>query len=142
MTSQNMTSLKQITLVYAATLATFVAIDAVWLTQVAIHQFTIALGDMLRPVPDVGAVVAFYLVYTAGLVYLAVRPSILEGSVAGAAVKGAVLGLTAYATFDLTNLAVLKGWTPGLAALDIAWGTVLTAVSAAIGCWIGLRFRS
>lgn len=137
-----MTSLKQIVAVYAATLMAFVAIDAVWLTQVAIHQFAAALGDMLRPQPDAAAALAFYLIYPAGLVYLAVRPGLIERSLSRAAINGAVLGLTAYATFDLTNLAVLKGWPAGVALLDITWGTVLTAVTATIGCWVGMRFRT
>jgi uncharacterized membrane protein len=137
-----MTSPKQIAIVYMTTLLAFLAIDAVWLSQVAIPQFAAALGDMLRPQPDATAAIAFYLMYPAGVVYLAVRPGLMERSAARAAINGAVLGLTAYGTYELTNLAVLKGWPPGLAMLDIAWGTVLTSVAATIGCWAGLCQRS
>ena len=51
--------------------------------------------------------------------------------------NGALLGLTAYATFDLTNLAIINGWTLGLAALDMAWGTVLSAIAAVAGYLAG-----
>ena len=46
---------------------------------------------------------------------------------------GAVFGLCAYGTYDLTNLATLKGWPPGIAMLDLAWGAVLTGLSATAG---------
>ena len=49
---------------------------------------------------------------------------------------GAVLGLVAYGTYDITNLSTLKGWSVKLAVIDIAWGTALTAVSATIGYWV------
>ena len=58
-----------------------------------------------------------------------------------AATHGAVLGLTAYATFDLTSLAIIKGWTPGLAAVDMAWGTVLSAIAAVAGYAAGKRMH-
>ena len=46
---------------------------------------------------------------------------------------GALFGFFAYATYDLTNLATLKNWPLGLAVLDVAWGSLVTAVSAAAG---------
>jgi uncharacterized membrane protein len=48
-------------------------------------------------------------------------------------VAGALFGFFAYATYDLTNLATLRGWPVGLSLLDIAWGSVVSAASAAAG---------
>ena len=48
-------------------------------------------------------------------------------------VTGALFGFFAYATYDLTNLATLRGWPLGLSLVDIAWGTVVSAASAAGG---------
>jgi uncharacterized membrane protein len=36
-------------------------------------------------------------------------------------------------TYELTNLATVKVWTNELAAIDIAWGTLLTALAAMAG---------
>lgn len=124
---------------FLVTLIVFVVMDAVWLALVALKVFRNQLGDILRPEPMLGAVIAFYLIYTYGLVTLAVRPSIVARSMTVAATKGAVLGLTAYATFDLTNLAVIKGWTLELAAIDIAWGVAVSAVASMAGHAAGLR---
>lgn len=116
--------------IYASTLFAFVALDAVWIGFIAIHLFKSAIGGIMQPTPLISPAVAFYLIYTIGLVLLAVRNT---ASAAEAALRGAVLGLTAYATFDLTNLAIIKGWTWSLAIVDIAWGTLLSAVAAATG---------
>lgn len=128
-----MTSRGNLLLGYAAALATFLVIDAIWLTTVAIGEFQRHLGPILQPQPSLPAAGLFYLIYAAGLLYLAVMPALASASWSQALTRGAVLGLTAYATFDLTNLAVIKGWPASLAAMDMAWGTLLSAVSAGAG---------
>ena len=124
-------------LAYALTLVVFGALDAVWLTQVAAPAFQAALGDTLLESPRFIAVGLFYLVYSAGVVYLAVLPG---AGAAGAAIRGAVLGLVAYGTYDLSNLATLSAYTTNLAALDMAWGTVGTAITAGVVAALSGRF--
>lgn len=125
-----------------ASLLTFVILDAAWLSLVAMDLFQRQLGPILRPAPVVGAIVAFYLVYVAGLVALAVWPALSHQSWRMAAAQGAVLGLTAYATFDLTNLAVIERWTIGLAVADMAWGVTASTLSALAGYSVGQRRSS
>ena len=56
-----------------------------------------------------------------------------RGSITRAAGRGALLGLVAYATYDLTNQATLAIWSPRVTAFDLAWGTTLTALASLIG---------
>ena len=58
-----------------------------------------------------------------------------------ALIFGGVLGLLAYGTYDLTNLAVMKGFTVKIATIDMIWGTLLTAATTGIATWIGLFIR-
>jgi uncharacterized membrane protein len=118
---------------YAATLVVLVALDAVWLAFVANAFFKSELGPLLRAQPDLVAAGLFYLIYPIGVVALAVAPSLRERSGAAAAWRGAVLGLTAYATFDLTSLAIIEGWTRTVAMVDIAWGAIVSAVASIAG---------
>ncbi len=74
-------------------------------------------------------------IIAAGIIVLGV----VQGAYATEVLRGAILGLTAYATFDLTNLAILKGWTPLVAAVDIAWGVFVTTVVAVAGMAVGRR---
>ena len=54
-------------------------------------------------------------------------------SARAAARRGAGLGFVAYATYELTNWAVLRDWPAWIVPIDIAWGVVLTAVAALAG---------
>ncbi|MEZ5773804.1 MAG: DUF2177 family protein [Hyphomicrobiaceae bacterium] len=129
-------------LAYLVTLVVFVAIDLVWLGVVAHGYYRERIGALLLAEPQLGAAAAFYLLYAAGVVYFAVMPGLDAGSPMKAAQQGAVLGFIAYATYDLTNLATLKGWSLSLAVVDMAWGTVLTGAVAAITVWaLGLVAR-
>ncbi|WP_332658857.1 DUF2177 family protein [Brevundimonas sp.] len=109
---------------------TFAAFDAVWLTTMTSRLYKPALGPIMAEKPDMKAAVAFYLVSIAGTVFLAVEPALREGAWQRAALNGAVLGFVAYATYDLTNQATLNVWSTRVTVIDIAWGTVLTTVSA------------
>ena len=121
---------------YAITAAVFLLVDGTWLALVAQPMFMKEVGPLLRSEPNLFAALAFYLLYPAGLTALAVLPS---DDIKSAGLRGAILGLTAYATFDLTNLAVLNGWTVKIAVFDIAWGTFVSGLAAAIGNRFGPR---
>ena len=113
---------------------TFAAIDAVWLTTVGPKLYRPALDDVLADQFNLPAAIAFYLVFIAGVLMLAILPAVREG--AGwtrAMANGAMLGFVAYATYDLTNQATLKVWSLKVTLADIGWGTVLTACAAAAG---------
>ena len=45
----------------------------------------------------------------------------------------ALFGLLAYVTYELTNLATLKGWSTQIALIDVAWGAALSGVTGAVG---------
>jgi uncharacterized membrane protein len=118
---------------FAGTLVAFLTIDVIWISQVARPMYDQQVGSLLLPNPRVGAALAFYLTYAAAIVYLAVLPALASGGLRTALVNGAVLGGVAYGTYAFTNYALLKGWTFALAAADVAWGIVLTALTAACG---------
>lgn len=116
-------------------------LDALWLTTMAPRLYRPAIGELMAPKPNMVAAVAFYLVYVLGIVVLAVAPALRAGSLTRAIGLGAVLGLVAYATYDLTNQATLRKWPLHLTITDIAWGVCLTAAAAAGGYWLAIRGR-
>jgi len=128
---------------YLATGVAFAAMDAVYLTLMGQRVYRPTLDYALADTMNLPAAVAFYLVYVAGIVMLAVRPN-REGSLRQVAVTGAVLGAMAYATYDLTNQATLKVWETRITLIDLAWGVVVTAVGATAGLlawrWAAKRF--
>jgi uncharacterized membrane protein len=124
---------------YLVTLIAMVAIDAVWLSSMADRLYRPVMGDMLAPEFRLSPAIVFYLIYPAGLVFLAVRPAFREGAFTVAILSGAVLGFTAYATYDLTNQATLIRWSTALTIADLCWGTFLSAVASGAGYWITAR---
>jgi len=71
-----------------------------------------------------------------------VVPALNSGNVWEVVWRTALFGALAYGTYDLTNLATIKGWAWQIAVIDIIWGTALnSAVGTAsyyIGVWLGL----
>ena len=117
---------------YVFALVLFLAIDGLWLGVIARGFFVEQMGPLLRPDPNLAIAALFYVFYVIGLMYFAVVPGLREGSLVLALLNGAFIGFLAYGTYDITNLAVLNGYTAKLAVVDITWGTVLSGfVSAA-----------
>lgn len=106
----------------------FAVIDAIWIGVVANSFYKSEMGKLLRDKPDFVPAVIFYLIYILGMVVFAIRPALEQGSWTVALGLGALLGLVAYATYDLTNASTLKNWSKKVTLVDLAWGTGVTAV--------------
>ena len=106
----------------------FMIIDAVWLTFIANKFYKKHLGSLLATKPNLKAAAIFYVIYMIGVVVFAINPAIDKNSINYAISHGALLGLTLYATYDLTNQATLKNWPTIVTIVDMAWGTIITAV--------------
>lgn len=120
---------------YAATAVVMIAIDLVWLGVIAKPLYRDGIGHLMTESPNIPAAVLFYLMFPVGLMIFAVVPTAGSPEWTTTLIAGALFGLFTYATYDLTNLATLKGWPIWLAALDIAWGTLVSAVAASAGRW-------
>ena len=118
--------------VYVAVFLTMFIIDMLWLGVIAKSMYANAMGTLLSPNPNLWAAAAFYLMFPLGLLIFAVLPQ-ADSPVWKAALMGAMFGFFAYATYDLTNLAVVKDWPVGLTFIDMAWGTMVSGIAAAAG---------
>ena len=118
---------------YAATVIVFCGLDFLWLGFVAKGYYQSQVGALLLEKPNWPVAAAFYVMYIVGVLIFAVLPALDAGQWVKALLYGALFGFFAYATYDLTNLATLKGWSPGVALLDLAWGAVVTGISATAG---------
>jgi uncharacterized membrane protein len=112
---------------YAVAAAAFCLIDFIWLGTIAKQVYADRMGHLLADKPNVVAAVVFYAIFVAGLVYFVIHPAVADGSWQRALLVGAFFGLVTYATWDLTNLAVLKDFPLSIVPIDMAWGTFLAA---------------
>jgi uncharacterized membrane protein len=127
---------------YVASAVVLFGLDLLWLGVIAKGFYARQLGDLLSDQPNLSVAALFYAVYVGGIVLFAVTPALLAQSWLSALVLGFFLGLVAYGTYDMTNLATLRDWPIALSVVDLTWGSCLTAISAAAGYvavrWAGL----
>ncbi|MBI1180230.1 MAG: DUF2177 family protein [Alphaproteobacteria bacterium] len=118
---------------YVAAGVVFAVLDLLWLGVVARDFYRQNLAHLLRDPFNTPAAVAFYVFYLAGVLFFAIAPALAAQSLKTAALYGFLLGVLAYGTYDMTNLATLRNWPLGVALVDILWGGLLTAVAATAG---------
>ncbi|MGQ7844600.1 DUF2177 family protein [Granulosicoccus sp. 3-233] len=117
---------------YFSAVLAFLVLDGLWLGLIARNFYADQMGELLRKDILVAPAAAFYLVYAAGLVFLAVRPMNPDLSLASVALYGAVVGFLAYGTYDMTNLSTVREWPALMSVVDLVWGTVLSASVATV----------
>lgn len=126
----------RIIIAYVITLLVFSAVDAVWLMNSADLLYRPIIGRILLPEFRLVPAIIFYVLYIAGLIYFAVAPGLADGKWQTALVKGGLFGFFAYATYDLTNQATLIIWSTKITVADMMWGTFISGVSSAGGCFL------
>lgn len=131
--------MKTYIIAYFSTALAFVCIDVIWLTNAAERLYQPELGDMLLPTFNLPPAVLFYLLYMVGIVVFAVAPALDGQRWTTATWRGALFGLIAYATYDLTNQATLRNWSTLVTVADLIWGTFLTGTAATVGYLITRR---
>jgi uncharacterized membrane protein len=126
----------QIIVLYVAACGIFLVLDALMLTFVMRPLFERHLGDLMLEKLRLVPAAIFYLGYVAGLTYVVSWPALRAGDPWAAIVPAAIVGAMAYGTYEFTSYTIMKVWHPSLVIVDVAWGTVATALVAAGSVWI------
>lgn len=127
-------------LAFAGAAVAMAALDAIWLSAMAERLYRPQLGDLLADEFRLYPALCFYALYLVGVVYFVVAPAKREGGWLKTAIDGALFGLVAYGTYDLTNQSTLRHWPVLVTMLDLAWGALITA-AAAIAGYAAARIR-
>jgi len=114
----------------------FLFIDIIWLSQSVNYFYSPHIGDLLRETPLILPAILFYLIYPLGVTILVIVPKLDNGSLRSILFNGLVLGVVAYGTYNLTNMAALKGWSVNVVIVDMIWGGVLTGISAVLATYV------
>jgi uncharacterized membrane protein len=115
-------------------------LDGAWLSFSVSRIYKPGIGQLMAAQPVAAAAIIFYLLYAAGVTYLITLPALAAGSAGIAALRGAVFGLVAYGTYDLTSLAIMRNWPVNVTVIDMIWGAILTGISAAAAVLITRKF--
>jgi uncharacterized membrane protein len=133
--------MKEFSLLYAIAGALFVVIDGIWLSFIANNLYRDKLGKLLLDKPLLAPAALFYLIYIFALIVFVIKPGV-DQSLATVAWKGALLGFTMYATYDLTNKATLNGWSTSITIIDLIWGACITATVSVLTVLVYTRLFS
>lgn len=125
---------------YVGAAVVFCVLDFIWLTLVAKGFYQTQMGELMAVQVRMVPAIIFYVLYLAGLVLFAISPALREQNWLMAVGLGLALGVIAYGSYDLTNMATLKGWSLSLTLVDIAWGAFVSAVSALAGFYAARIF--
>ena len=117
---------------YIISFVVFCCIDLVWLGFIAKNIYREQIGFLMAEQIQWLPALLFYLLYIAGLLLFAILPALKEASWTQALLYGGFFGLVCYATYDLTNLATLKGWPVKIVLYDLLWGTFISATTSLI----------
>lgn len=131
---------KVLVVAFAVAAVVFLVLDGLWLGVIGRSLYQREIGALLLEQPNFGAAAIFYLLYLAGMTYFCVLPGVAEASAMRGLINGVLFGAIAYATYDLTNLATLKGWSATIVVVDIAWGAFATAAASAAAVGVTTRF--
>ena len=123
--------------IYLTFLITLITVDLVWLLGIAKNLYREEMGDLMASEPKLLAGLAFYLIYALGVCIFVIAPALSKQSLMHALQYGALFGFFCYMTYDLTNLAVIRDFPTKLAFIDMAWGSLVTALAAGLAYWVG-----
>lgn len=116
-------------------------LDGIWLSSMMKPFYGKYLGSLLSGSVNFGAAGFFYVLYGIGALVLVVMPIFKSnGSLAQAFMMGALLGLVAYGTYDLTNHATIKDWKLIVTVVDMAWGAFLTGLASLVSLAVARYF--
>ncbi len=138
---------------YAGVLVVYLVLDQLWLRAVMRPRLARRLGEVVLERPRTAVSVGFGFFYAALLTLLAAAPALFADAqpalyvddlgrpvdVAGATLAvllGAAVGLVAYGTRSAGNLALLRGWSGGVALSEIAWGIAASVAAALAGYFL------
>ena len=117
----------------------FLIIDVIWLSFATKSFYRPLIGSLLTDKPVLWAAALFYILYVIGMSLVVIQPCVYDDSVIKSLYIGFIFGLVAYGTYNLTNMAVLKGWSPTVVFVDMFWGGFLTALSSGSGIFIAKK---
>ena len=111
---------RQFLAAYAVSLLVMLALDGLWLGWLANDFYRQELGPLMADTVRKLPAALYYLGFPVAIVFLALNPRPV--SLGSAALRCAVMGLAGFGVYDLTSLAIIRGYTVTMTVVDMAWG--------------------
>ncbi len=126
---------------YFTAFTVFLLIDILWLAKFSPAFYKSNIGHLMADEVSYIPALVFYFSYIFALLVFVINPAVKEQSLKKALYLGALIGFVMYGTYDLTNMATLKDWPFIVTAVDLCWGTFITAVTSLISTFLIMKFN-
>ena len=109
-------------------------LDGLWLNFFMIKKYRKMIYDIQgkQLTPRYIPVVLFYIVYSISIYLLIFKDNKVKLSNKEIFFKGLIMGISSYATYDLTNLALFDKFDTTTAIIDILWGGIYTGITCVL----------
>jgi uncharacterized membrane protein len=106
----------------------FIVLDLLWLALIANKIYFNSLGYLAeikdgKIVFNLKAGITVQVIIAVGLVFFISMALQLNNTLMTSMTVGAISGFILYATYDMTNLSFIKGYTLYITIIDMTWGT-------------------
>jgi uncharacterized membrane protein len=115
---------------YLASMVWMFILDVIWLSQLAQPMYQQGIGHLMAKQANLVYAGLFYCVFVFGLMWYAVKPYLAQQGIKQSLLAGALFGFFIYASYEFTNLALLRDWPLGMSLIDIGWGILLSTSTA------------
>ena len=129
-------SFSQMFLLYFVTLATFAAVDLLWVWIISRRLYRTNLEGLLRAKFNVIPAVLFYLLYTIGLMIFIIVPAFNNTSLGQAMGMGVLFGMFTFGTYALVNLTVIRDWSLLIVLVDLIEGMFVTGMACTVAFYL------
>ncbi len=117
------------------TIITFLVIDFAWISLFVNPLYKKNLPEnFLADPPRLIYAIVFYLLFSFTLWFLFIKDA--DSITMDLIVRAFLFGLTSYATYSLTNMAIIKQWNLSVTIPDLIWGGVLSALVTVITVYL------
>ena len=117
---------------YFIILGVSLAIDMFWHVFIARKLFQEEIGHLMGEKIKAYAGLIFYVINALAILFLVINPSLEKQDMIQALLHGGLLGFAMYATYNFTNLALLRDWSIKVTLLDLGWGTFAAGLTSLI----------
>jgi uncharacterized membrane protein len=127
--------------IYLILIPLFLFMDYLWLGKIMGGFYKQELGLLARRAgegldPLIWAACIVYLLIPLGIVLFAL-PHVSQANLPGSSLFwGFIYGVVLYGIYDMTNLAMLAGWSLKLSLIDMLWGGMICAVSTSLAAYL------
>ena len=127
-------------LAFIAVLLTYLIMDGIWLGLVSKAEYQESIGGLMREKVIMWPWVVFYIIYSAALAFIIIKPNVGLDNFSTVAISGILFGAAAYGAYNLTNYAILKDWPLGITIKDWTWGVFVTTSATLSGWYVVSKF--